>query len=145
MDHTLQQRQQILDILKINLQKSQTKMEAQANKKRKACTFQQGDLVLIRLQPYQQSTVQSRLSQKPSKRYFGPYKIIFRIDALAYELALPPKSRIDPVMHVSLLCAFHESHMIPHSASIPQEFEQAFLEKEGSCEKETQDLYLVSK
>jgi hypothetical protein len=52
LDHALAQRQQILDTLKENLKRSKHKMEHQANKKRWHCTFEPGDLVLLRLQPY---------------------------------------------------------------------------------------------
>jgi hypothetical protein len=52
LDDTLQQRQEILKLLKDNLSKSRQRMETQANKKRVDYTFEIGDLVLLRLQPY---------------------------------------------------------------------------------------------
>ncbi|MCI19211.1 hypothetical protein A2U01_0040367, partial [Trifolium medium] len=76
LDTTLQQRQVILRTLKDNLKRTRQRMEAQANKKRVDYTFNPGDLVLLRLQPYRQQTVARRMSQKLAKRYYGPYKVI---------------------------------------------------------------------
>jgi hypothetical protein len=103
IDQTLAERQQLLTTLKENLKRSRQKMEARANKKRRDCTFEPGDLVLLRLQPYRQHTVNHRVSQKLSKRYYGPFPVIRRIGNVAYELDLPPSSRIHPVVHVSQL------------------------------------------
>lgn len=96
-------------------------MKTQANKKRRACTFDTGDLVLLRLQPYRQSTIKHRSSQKLAKRYFGPFTIKRRIGSLAYELDLPSSSRIHPVIHISQLRAFHGDTTIPYSTTIPSE------------------------
>jgi hypothetical protein len=102
-------------------------MEAQANKKRKNCTFTPGDLVLLRLQPYRQQTVQRRTSQKLSKRFFGPFAVIRRIGAVAYELDLPASSRIHPVFHVSQLRAYHGSDPSSHFSPIPPELEDYII------------------
>jgi hypothetical protein len=113
----LEHRQLVLATLKENLVKSRWKMEAQANKHRRDVTFQQGDLVLLRLQPYRQQTVSTRTSQKLSKRYFGPFKVLRHIGTLAYELDLPPSSKIHPVFHVSQLREYKgndpENHFVP--------------------------------
>ncbi|XP_058766771.1 uncharacterized protein LOC131640391 [Vicia villosa] len=100
---SLQERNNILTKLKANLKKSQIQMEKQANNKRRDFTFQTGDLVLLKLQPYRQQTVSRRTSQKLSKRFFGPYKVIQRVGEVAYLLDLPSSSKVHPVVHVSLL------------------------------------------
>ena len=62
-----------------------------------------GDRVYLKLQPYVQSSLAPRSSQKLSFKYFGPYTVEERIGSLAYRLALPPSAHIHPVFHVSLL------------------------------------------
>jgi hypothetical protein len=119
LDTTLQQRQEILDILKANLKRSRQQMETQANKSRRDCTFNCGDLVLLKLQPYRQSSVQRRVSQKLSKRFYGPFPVLRRIGTVAYELDLPPSSRIHPVVHVSQLRAYKGDDPRSHFTPIP--------------------------
>lgn len=103
LDLNLQKIQNILTQLKSNFEKSKVTMEKQPNTKRVYFTFKVGDLVLLKLQPYRQTTVAKRLSHKFSKRIFGLIPVIKRIDNVAYLLDLPSSSRIHPVVHVSLL------------------------------------------
>jgi hypothetical protein len=81
-------------------------MKAQADKNRTKRSFEEGQLVYLKLQPYLQSSVVSRTHQKLSFRYYGPYKILQKVGKVAYRLDLPPDAKIHLVVHVSLLKQF---------------------------------------
>lgn len=82
-------------------------MRSQANSHRQNRTFQEGDWVWLRLQPYRQATVRGRTSPKFAKRFFGPYRITKKLGPIAFKLALPPDARIHPVLHISKFKPFH--------------------------------------
>lgn len=127
LDKTLQQRQQIITTLKENLQRTRKQMQDQANKKRRECTFQPGDLVLLRLQPYRQQTVHQRASPKLAKSYYGPFLVVRRIKEVSYELQLPQTFRIHPVIHVSQLRAYYGHDPEVHFKPIPPGLEESVL------------------
>ncbi|CAI8585020.1 unnamed protein product [Vicia faba] len=85
-------------------------MEKKANIKRGAYNFQADEFVLLKLQPYRQSTVSHRISHKPSKRFYGPFRIIRRVGTITYLLDLPSSSGIHPIVHVSLLKPYYGDH-----------------------------------
>ena len=103
----LRDRDQILQQLKANLDKAQNRMKNQADKHRVDKEFQEGDLVLVKLQPYKQHSIQLRKNQKLSLRYFGPFPIMQKIGKVAYKLELPSDAKIHPVFHISMLKAFN--------------------------------------
>lgn len=81
--------------------------------------FSEGDLVLLKLQPYRQQTVVRRASHKLSKRYFGPFTVLRKIGPVAFELDLPPSSQIHPVVHSSLLRPYYGDNPTQHFRPLP--------------------------
>jgi hypothetical protein len=68
--------------------------EASCSSKR---SFQLGDWVYMKLQPYVESSITARAHHKPSFWYFGPYQMAGRVGEVAYRLQLPASSRIPRV------------------------------------------------
>jgi hypothetical protein len=95
------ERELLSQLIKQNLLRAQQMMKAQADKNKTEREFQEGDSVFLKLQPYVQSTVADRTTQKLSFRFYGPYKILQRVGKVAYKLDLLPG--VHPVVHVSQL------------------------------------------
>ena len=103
VENTLKTRDEIIRILRTNLQLAQDRMKKFADIKRTARSFNIGDLVYLRLQPYKQQSVVQRRNLKLSPRFYGPYRVLEKIGTVAYRLELPPEAKIHPVFHVSCL------------------------------------------
>jgi hypothetical protein len=58
---------------------------------------------------------------------------------LAYELDLPTGSRIQLVIHVSRLRAFHAYTTLSHTSTIPPDFERDPIEREEEAPKDLQE------
>jgi len=76
------------------------------------CTFEVGDLVYLRLQPYKQSSIKKSGAEKLKPHFYGPYEIQSRIGEVAYELKLPQGSKIHNVFHVSCLKKALGQHVV---------------------------------
>lgn len=99
----LDERTLIQELLQQHLQRARLRMKQQADKRRSERTFEVGDMVFLKLQPYVQTSVAKRANHKLSFRYYGPYEIVAKINEVAYKLALPAHASVHPVFHVSML------------------------------------------
>jgi hypothetical protein len=71
-DH-IENQQQVLQILKDNLTMAQNRMKQQADQHRSERSFEVGDWVFLRLQPYKQMSLkQAKKDNKLSPKYYGP-------------------------------------------------------------------------
>ncbi|CAM8931110.1 unnamed protein product [Rhodiola kirilowii] len=96
-------RDSILQSLKEYIQRARTRMEQHANSHRQHKEFTVGDWVYVRLQPYRQSSVCPRRSNKLDRCFYGSFAITARVGTIVYCLALPPHAKIHNVFHISLL------------------------------------------
>jgi ribosomal protein L21E len=108
----LQNRSLLTKLIQQQLLRAQQRMKAQADAKRSEREFQVGDMVYLKLQPHILSSVASRSNQKLAFKYYGPFKVLQRVGAVAYKLALPDHAKIHLVIHVSQL----KKHIAPSEA-----------------------------
>jgi hypothetical protein len=68
-----------------------------------SASFEVGDLVYLRLQPYRKASIKRSGVEKLKPHFYGPYRVSIKVGVVAYELELPPGSKIHNVFHVSCL------------------------------------------
>ena len=106
----IEHRELHLQSLKEHLARAQNRMKLVADSKRQDYQFSVGDKVLLKLQPYTQSTIANRPYPKLAYKYFGPYTMLERVGSVAYRLQLPEGSLIHPVFHISQLKPYTEDY-----------------------------------
>jgi hypothetical protein len=94
------------ELIKQHLSVAQNRMKLKTDKHKIDRIFQVGDHVLLKLQPYTQSSLVNQPYPKLSYKFFGPYRVVERVGTAAYKLDLPERSQIHPVFHVSQLKPF---------------------------------------
>ena len=84
MEDHIENQQKILQILKDNLTMAHNRMKQQADQHRSERSFQVGDWVFLRLQPYKQMSLkQAKKDNKLSPKYYGPCKVLQKIGTMA--------------------------------------------------------------
>jgi hypothetical protein len=84
----LQQRNLMNELLKRHLLRAQSRMKKQADKNRSERSFQVGDFLYLKLQPYVQTSVSDRSNHMLSFKFFGPYEVLEKIGSVAYRLKI---------------------------------------------------------
>jgi hypothetical protein len=97
-------------------------MKLQADRNKTERTFQVGDKVLLKLQPYAQHSVACRPFPILSFKYFGPFEIFDKMGAVAYKLKVHVGSLIHPIFHVSQLKEFTPDHTVTPHVSKPHDY-----------------------
>ena len=104
VEHHIEHQQQVLQLLKDNLMLAHNRMKQQADQHRNERSFDVGDWVFLRLQPYKQMSLkQAKKDNKLSPKYYAPYKLLQKIGNMAYKLEFPTTSQVHLVFHVSCL------------------------------------------
>ncbi|KAJ0441334.1 putative nucleotidyltransferase, Ribonuclease H [Helianthus annuus] len=103
LEDQLLERDNVLTLLKVNLNEAQTRMKLTADRHRRDVHFEVDDWVFVKLQPYRQGSVRLQRHHKLGHRYFGPYRVLSKVGSVAYRLDIPVTAKIHPVFHVSLL------------------------------------------
>ena len=75
--------------------------------KRRDVQFQVGDKVMLKLLHNQFKSMRS-MHKGLIRKYEGPFEIVKRVGRSAYQLDLPSRLKIHPVVHVSLWKEYHE-------------------------------------
>ncbi|KAH9752508.1 Endonuclease [Citrus sinensis] len=95
------------DITRAYLDKAARKMKKWADTRRRHVEYKEGDQVMINLLPQQFKTLR-KVHKGLVRHYEGPFRVVRHVGNVSYQLQLPPRLKIHPVFHVSLLKPYHE-------------------------------------
>jgi hypothetical protein len=96
MDQWLLDRKAMVTLVKHHLGRAVLCMKFQADKSCTERQFSEGDWVILKLQPYIQSSPAPKANQKLTCKFFAPFQILQKIGQMAYKLALSGNSSVHP-------------------------------------------------
>ena len=108
-DHFAQDHTTILKEVTKSIQQAQERYTKQVNKKRTAMQFKENDIVLLRIEKHRLKSIEKHPKVKLAPRFYGPFKIIQKINDNAFRLDIPSHWRIHNSFHISLLRPFRGS------------------------------------
>ncbi|KAK2967355.1 hypothetical protein RJ640_026369 [Escallonia rubra] len=100
------------DVARSYLDKAGRKMKKWADKRRRPKEYNLGDMVMLKLLPQQFKSLR-KVHKGLIRRYEGPFPIVAKVGKVSYRLELPPRLKIHPVFHVSLLKPHYEDKEDP--------------------------------
>ena len=91
-------------------------MKRYADLQRTERSFEVGDLVYLKMQPYRETALGLRNSLKLSSKHYGPFRVTHRVGQVAYMLQLPEETKMHDVFHVNQL----KKHLGPAAVPNPK-------------------------
>ncbi|GKF58184.1 reverse transcriptase [Tanacetum coccineum] len=95
------------DETRVCLDKAAKRMKKWADTKRRDIQFQVGDKVMLKLLHNHFKSIRS-MHKGLIRKYEGPFEVTKRVGRSAYQLDLPPRLKIHPVVHVSMLKEYNK-------------------------------------
>ena len=102
--------------IKDNLLRAQERMKFYADKKRFDRQLEVGDMVYVKLQPYQHTSLSIHRFLKLQSKYYGPCTVLKIIGKVSYKLLLPEDCLLHPSFHISQL----KKHIGPDAVPNPK-------------------------
>jgi hypothetical protein len=99
----LEEAEKQVHMVKENLRVAQSRQKSYADHRRRDLSFDVGDFVYLKVSPMR-GLRRFKVQGKLAPRFIGPFKILEKRGAVAYQLELPPQlSDVHDVFHVSQL------------------------------------------
>ena len=115
----LQDHMDMLRVARQNVRQAQDRYKKYADVHRRPVTFEEGQLVFLRV-PENSQSLKTGSVPKLSPRFCGPFKILKKVGPVAYKLELPATSKVHPVFHVSRLRRrlYNEDNVVDHGVLV---------------------------
>jgi hypothetical protein len=99
----LEEAEKQVRMVKENHHVMQSRQKSYVDRRRRELSFDVGDFIYLKVSPMR-GLRHFKVRGKLAPRFIGPFKILEKRGALAYQLELPPQlSDVDDVLHVSQL------------------------------------------
>ena len=103
VDTLLQDRDIMIIVLWEQLLRAQQRMKTAIERHRRDMSFEVGDSVYLKFQPYRRLSLARRLNENLAPIFYSPFWVLQLVGKVTYKLRLPPSSNIHPVFHISQL------------------------------------------